>query len=299
MTILVMTGVTALTRATAWQMERNGVEFPAEKIGDWLRQADLTHISHEVAFDEDCPPPDPSQAGLRFCSDPNNIALLEIVGTDLVELTGNHVQDAGSEALSATIAAYRSRDWGVYGGGETLREAYEPFLVEHNGNQFAFIGCNQPGPKYAWATEENPGATPCDFGILLPTVEALSTQGYLVIFSFQWGEGSVVIPSQREGFRSAVDAGAVVVSGSQAHQALGMEFYNDGFIHYGLGNLFFDQMQSPQLRSELIDRHIFYEGRHIIIELLTAYLESYAQPRPMTEEERSSFLAKIFEDSGW
>ena len=38
------------------------------------------------------------------------------------------------------------------------------------------------------------------------------------------------------------DAGAVIVSGSQSHVPLQMEFYKGAFIHYGLGNLFFGQM---------------------------------------------------------
>ena len=56
LTTVLMTGVTALTRATAWRMETRGVNYPAEKIGEWMRQADLTHVSNEVAFSEACPP---------------------------------------------------------------------------------------------------------------------------------------------------------------------------------------------------------------------------------------------------
>ncbi len=42
-------------------------------------------------------------------------------------------------------------------------------------------------------------------------------------------------------FRPLAEAGAVIVNGSQSHVAKAMEFYANGFIHYGLGNLFFDQ----------------------------------------------------------
>ncbi|MCJ7825455.1 MAG: CapA family protein, partial [Anaerolineales bacterium] len=132
MTVLVMTGVTALTRATAWQMERRGVDFPGQKIGDWLRGADLAHISNEVAFALDCPPPDPVQEGLKFCSDPDYIELLELVGVDIIELTGNHVRDYGSAALEDTLEAYRARGWGTFGGGFNLEAANEPLLLEHN-----------------------------------------------------------------------------------------------------------------------------------------------------------------------
>jgi hypothetical protein len=33
--------------------------------------------------------------------------------------------------------------------------------------------------------------------------------------------------------------------------------------------------------------------------LLTAMLEDYAQPRPMTQEERAAFLSDIFDASIW
>ena len=94
-----MTGVTALVRATAFTMEQRGVKYPGKDVRDWLRDADITHISNEVPFAHDCPYPDPVQPDMRFCSDPRYIELLEDVGTDVVELTGDHFQDWGSQAM--------------------------------------------------------------------------------------------------------------------------------------------------------------------------------------------------------
>jgi len=54
-----------------------------------------------------------------------------------------------------------------------------------------------------------------------------------------------------------------------------------------------------QTRREFIQRHVFYDGKHISTELLTAMLEDYAKPRPMTERERQAFLEEIFAASGW
>jgi poly-gamma-glutamate synthesis protein (capsule biosynthesis protein) len=48
-----------------------------------------------------------------------------------------------------------------------------------------------------------------------------------------------------------------------------------------------------------IDRHVFYNGKYINTELLTYINEDYAQPRPMTEQERTQFLEKIFKVAGW
>lgn len=57
--------------------------------------------------------------------------------------------------------------------------------------------------------------------------------------------------------------------------------------------------QIIQTRWEIIQRHTFYDGRLISTELLTAMLEDYAQPRPMTSSERAVFLEELFTASGW
>ncbi len=299
LTVVVMTGVTALTRATAWRMEQKGITYPGQLIGDWLRNADITHVSNEVSFWEACPPPQPIQPNLRFCSDPDYIDLLLDLEVDIVELTGNHNLDFGPEPYLYSLDLYEGVGIQPFAGGTNLADAIQPLIIEHNGNRLAFLGCNAPGPGYAQATEVNPGAVPCDTEELWSSLEALESEGHIPIFTFQWAEGSVAVPLQREAFRKAVDSGAAIVSGSQAHQPLGFEFYGDGFIHYGLGNLFFDQMEFFENRQEFIDRHVIYDGRHISTELLTALLEDYAQPRPMTPEERSDLLRSSFRSSGW
>jgi len=303
MTTLVMTGVTALVRATAQKMETRGVVYPGRDIRDWLRQADIAHISNEIPFFEGCPLPNPNQPGLVFCSDPKYIGLLEDVGADVVELTGNHFHDYGEAAMLYTLKMYTERSLSYYGGGADLEEARRPLMLEHNGNELAFIGCNPVDPLNILADENRPGAAPCDFDYLVAQIRQLRAQGYLPIATFQHYESYAPTPTteQARDFRMMADAGALIVSGSQAHYAQMMEFYNGAFIHYGLGNLFFDQMDIPVkgTRREFLDRHVFYDGRYISAELLTAMLEDFARPRPMTSSERLDFLTYIFAASGW
>jgi poly-gamma-glutamate synthesis protein (capsule biosynthesis protein) len=301
LTTVVMTGVTALVRATAWRMDRYGPDYPGLQIGDWLREADVAHVSHEASFNPNCPPPEPFSASLRFCANPNYVNLFSDIGVDLVELTGNHLQDYGPDPLRFTLDLYHQLGFQTFGGGEDLLRARQPAIVEHNGNRLAFLGCNAAGPRGDWAAERSPGALACQDEGLLQQVAELSAQGYLVVFTYQWPESVSPYPltDQIETFRAAAEAGAVIVDGSQAHRPQAMEFYAGGFIHYGLGNLFFDQMHALPLRQEFVDRHVFYAGRHISIELLTALLEDYAQPRPMNPQERAELLAEIFEVSGW
>ena len=110
------------------------------------------------------------------------------------------------------------------------------------------------------------------------------------------------MPWQLNDFQQVADDGAVIVSGSQAHVPLEMEFYKGAFIHYGLGNFFYDQMGNqipdptrpyipplPAQRWEFIDRHVIYDNRYISTELLTAMLEDYAHAAP-DDSRRARFI---------
>jgi poly-gamma-glutamate synthesis protein (capsule biosynthesis protein) len=137
----------------------------------------------------------------------------------------------------------------------------------------------------------------------------LRTQGYLPIVTFQYSEYYQSFPSENErtDFLGMAQAGAVIVSGSQAHMPASMEFDGTSFVHYGLGNLFFDQMSHLMpdgsliydTRNVFIDRHVFYDGRYLGTELLTYVIENYARPRLMTPAERTQFLHHIFASGGW
>jgi poly-gamma-glutamate synthesis protein (capsule biosynthesis protein) len=301
LTVVVTTGVTALVRSTAAWMYMFGVNYPAEEIGGVLAGADITHISNEVPFDERCPY-NPQDNDLRFCTHPRYLPLLETVGVDVIELTGDHFIDYGPEAVLYTLQLYQEHGWKYYGGGANLAEGLQPVTFEHNGNQIAFLGCNAKGGGYATASAANPGAAACGYETLQAEIKALKAQGYVVITTFQHEEyySYTVLPQFRPDFIGMAEAGADIVQGSQAHQPQNFEYANQAFIHYGLGNLFFDQFGfTAAAEDAFIDRHIIYNGQHISTELLTIHFVDYAKPRWMTPEERAVLLAVVFKASGW
>jgi poly-gamma-glutamate synthesis protein (capsule biosynthesis protein) len=295
-TSVLITGTTALTRATADRMEKYGNLYPGENIKSWFENSDIRHISSETPFYDDCPPPNPVQKNLVFCSHPKYAELFSFLQVDIIELTGNHLMDKGVMPFENTLLLFNQRNLQYYAGGFSGEEAEQPALLEHNGNKIAFLGCNIAGPPNVWATETRSGVNACDFSKITEQIHTLKEEGYLPIVTFQYYESNSMRPSstQMNDFHKMVDAGAVIVSGSQSHVPMSMEIYHDSFVHYGLGNLFFDQMDSINNRREFLDRHIFYDGRLIGTELLTAKLENYAQPRPMTISERVSLLQDAF-----
>jgi poly-gamma-glutamate capsule biosynthesis protein CapA/YwtB (metallophosphatase superfamily) len=311
MTIVLMTGVTAMTRGTGQLMDRMGVTYPAQDVLPWFTAADIVHISNEVSFKSDCVME--GSGSMSFCSRDSYIGLLEAVNASVIELTGNHLVDKGIVPLQHTLEMYRERGWQWFGGGENYTDARQPALFEKGPNKIAFIGCNSVDNPYDWATDELPGVFSCrqtdrkaldpvDLAYLETTIADLRSQGYNVIFTVQEYETESYTPfaGQIEDFRTFADLGPVYVQGSQAHQPQTMEFYGDTFIHYGLGNFFFDQMWNEG-RQGFVNRLVFYDNRFLSIELLPTWLEEYGRPRPMTVDDpnpaanRRQFLQMIFD----
>ena len=86
MTILTMTGTTGLVRALGENMEKEGVNYPAEGgILSWFVNSDFVHISNEVSFSTDCPHAKKGLPNLQFCSRPEYIGLLDYIHANIIE----------------------------------------------------------------------------------------------------------------------------------------------------------------------------------------------------------------------
>jgi poly-gamma-glutamate synthesis protein (capsule biosynthesis protein) len=301
LTVLVMTGVTAMSRSTAWKMEiYQDYSYPAHVVGPELAAADITHISNEVPFVAGCEA-DPSRGNLLLCSKPEYMAALDEAGVDIVGLTGNHQNDFGFEAALGSLAIYAEHGLPLYGGGSNETEARKPLLLTHHGNRLAFMGANSHGPLHAWATADTPGSAKYDIETLRTDIAALAPEVDVVLVELQYTESYQTEPLtlQKADFEDVSAAGAHIVTGVQAHQPQALAFTDNGLILFGLGNLFFDQMDWWETRQGLIARHTIHDGRHISTELLVTILEDWAQPRWATPEEREELLSTVFAASGW
>jgi poly-gamma-glutamate synthesis protein (capsule biosynthesis protein) len=299
LTVLVMTGVTALTRGVAFEIEARGdYAWPARQVADLLSSADLTHVSNEVSFMPGCVPESDTWV---FCARPEYMETLRLVGADLVELTGNHNLDFGPYYAHLSLDLYAEAGMHTFGGGRDPADARQPLLVTHNDNQLAFLGYSQFGPDYAWATEERPGAARFSLVALQEDLAQVRPQADLVFVSIQHTEAynAAPLPEQVTDFRAAIQAGADVVTGSQAHQPQAIEFYDGKPIFYGLGNLFFDQIWSAATRKGLIVRHLIYDGQLLASQVLPTVMDGNYQPRLAEAEERQAILRAVFAASEW
>jgi hypothetical protein len=71
---------------------------------------------------------------------------------------------------------------------------------------------------------------------------------------------------------------------------MGFEINENGFINYGLGNIFFGQALSEGTKQGIISKHIFYKNRHINTETIPYIIENYNQPKVIEGEDKDAFI---------
>jgi enterochelin esterase-like enzyme len=306
LTTVMLSGVTAMARRVVGSLDENGVDWAAEAIAPYTQRADLFHISNEVSVVPECPAGGTERfgGGNSMCTKPGHIDVLDRLGVDVVELSGNHNSDYGYEAYSETLKLYHERGYTTIGGGETLDEARAPLIFEHNGSSIAWLSCNLAGPYYAQVAESRPGAAPCEREWLRSTLPQLKIANDVVILSLQYWEFDQYPPTaqQRIDFASYAEYGADVVIGTQAHFP---QTYNivsgyggePAFVHYGIGNFIFDQPWWAGVRFSLDELYI-YDGKLMTVAVYPGIIEEHARPRLMTAEERDNFLYVLMIQNG-
>ncbi|MCW5807698.1 MAG: CapA family protein [Deltaproteobacteria bacterium] len=292
LTTIAMTGTTAPTRLTAQLMEKKGVTYPARDVAPWFATSDFVHISNEVSFVPRCDT-GTGKSTMSFCAKEGYIALLEAAQTKIVELTGNHLADYGRSWIPHTIEMYEKRGWLWFGGGRDQIEATAPRTLEHRGNTIAFLGCNKVHTTSRIITN-GPDVGACDLDRMEWQIRDLRKRGALVIVSIQHEEVYRHTPPDElvEDLRRLAAAGAAFVMGSQAHCPHPWEIHRGAYIHYGPGNLFFDQGWAP-LWDAVQDKLYILDGRLLTVGHQYTRIEEKGRPRPMTAPERAELLGRL------
>lgn len=304
-----MTGVTAITRSLGIKTNASGDPgYAARKIGDFLKKADLTHVSNEISMVNGCVP----TGGVSFCMVPSHIEALKKSGVDIVELTGNHNNDKGAVYNASSIKTYKGLGWDYFGGGLDAADAAKILYKEVKGSKVAFLGYNYYDTVLgtgAIATKSHAGANSWSAAkITRDVAEARKNGADVVIVDFQYQEcwsytdngstvqqcyGPIASPNQKKDFRQAVDAGADIVIGTQAHQPQSYEIYKGKVIFYGLGNLYFDQTEQLGTRQGLILTHYLYKGKYLGTGITTTVYDHDLLTYITTGSQRTNFLKSL------
>lgn len=309
LTRITLSGTTALARHTLPAVEAIGVEQAASGIGDYVRRSDVFHVTHEASFAPTCPRHTDAVLGgaNSMCMLRDHARLFDILDVDVVDLTGNHINDFGYQAFEETLAYFEARGFALVGGGRDLESARQPLILERKGTRIGWLACNHIGPYYAFANDDaaalggrRPGNAYCRGGWLRDALPLLAAEVDIVLMTIQYREFDAFQPErqQRLDFQTYAEWGADIIVGTAEHKPMTFEFYQTrrgetAFIHYGLGNLFFDQLPWGNRRF-FLDTLYIYEGQLLAVELYPGIIEDRARPRLLAGEDLYNFLHFIF-----
>lgn len=297
LTSVILTGTSVLGgRGMYIKTQELGDElYPLRNTSEYLQTADITHISNESIFAQNCTQRDGT---LIFCGTDGAYEGLKFADIDVVGLTGNHILDYGDQAFVETLNRYDDDGIKYFGGGRDLSRGRKPAVFEINGMKFAFLGYNFIPPASYFADNNNPGSVQYVSESAKADIAKAKQENDFVIVDMQWGPEYTRYPNyyQIEYGKEAVDAGADIVNGVHPHWVQPVEYYNNGLIFYSLGNFLFDQTWAQEVREGVMVKHFFYEGEYLGFEPTATMIYESAQPKIVEGEDKKRIENYLYLD---
>jgi poly-gamma-glutamate synthesis protein (capsule biosynthesis protein) len=281
-----------------------------------LENADLTIINLETALTEDpyvdptSPRPDrfhPTKEYI-FASDTSSAIALKQAGVDIIDIANNHLYDLLDSGVAETIDALEKANFsegsGYFGAGLTESQAWQPAVVELNGQTVAVMGCtsitypfidgvtDKTAISYiASDTEEKGGAARCEEARIRTEVSAAVAKYGTVIFMVHGG-------SEYE--RAATDfvvrmtnaarqAGATLIVNHQPHVVGGFDWDGKSLVAWTLGNFMFDQTIWATFEAYVFAVHL-RDGKVVNAYTEPLMIEEF-QPKGVTQD-MAAFVAR-------
>jgi gamma-polyglutamate biosynthesis protein CapA len=296
---LVAVGDILLDRGVGKQIVRFGADYPFERVGGLLREADIAFGNLEC----------PLAAGgekvkkrYSFRAKPEMAESLARAGFDLLSLANNHTMDCGRIGLTETMENLSRPNLRWCGAGKTRSEAEMATVLEVQGIRVAFVGFCEFVPERAFPRDDRPTILFAEEETVRRVVSAARPQADVVIASFHWGIEFDSRPTEfQKGLaRAAVESGADIVLGHHPHvlQPLEVMSHNGrrALIAYSLGNFVFDPTSSAPSRSMILRCTFGKNGLHRA-EVLPMQIEQ-CRPRPAEAAETETIRSRLTSLSG-
>ncbi|HEU4513739.1 MAG TPA: CapA family protein [Nocardioidaceae bacterium] len=253
----------------------------------------------------------PRQGGDSFAADPAVVAGLRDAGFDVLGLANNHAGDFGDLALVQTVRRLRGGGIATFGAGRTVRQAWEPAVVESRGVTFGFLGFNAigetpevaPGQPGAVSVGMPPRTGPLDRAQLRrfeSAVRRLAAAVDVVVVMPHWGTQytSRPEPVQRLVARRLVAAGADVVVGGHPHWLQGVEMVRGRLVAHSLGNFVFDMDFMRETQEGAILEMTFWGDELKAADFVPYVMDDRFAPRVVTGRRAEEVLAVMRATSG-
>ncbi len=322
---VVATGDILMSRCTLAKIRASG-DWGAplrSPVGEYLAAADLALGSLDGSI-QDINDSFGCVSGTNLSSPVETIEALTLAGFDGLTVATNHVFDCGvefcgSRAFLRTLEVLDGAGIKHVGGGVNLEAALAPAIFEVGGVRFGVLGFDDVAAQDLEATDIDPGTAPLDDSYaeeraagepafyrpadelditrFQERIRLLKTQVDVVIVQVQSGTEDTHTPTERsiKALRGAVDAGADLVVGNQAHWVQAVEPWGDAYITYALGNFIFDQLHTPEHSQGVILEATFWGKQLVNVKLLPYEIVDQLKPTFVEGAVRTKILGDVYE----
>ncbi|MCA9834559.1 MAG: CapA family protein [Thermomicrobiales bacterium] len=287
---------------------------PLQRAKSLLSSFDFTFANFECFISETLEFPELVDANaLDFVTRPDFVPTMIDAGIDAVSMANNHAVYSnagwGLPAFQDTWGFLSGGGMPVFGVGNDLDEARQPFVTEVNGMSIALLGVDGITGNETWptalgvvagagsqATADHGGTNPLNLDQVVADVESLAGQYDIVIPFFHMSEQYYWTPQDWavETGRACIDAGANIVVSSHPHTIQGWESYKGKPIFYGIGNFIYDQMFSVDTRQGYI-LELTFRGKDVVGFRIHGHeIEDFTQPRFMGQGEMAAFMDRFW-----
>ncbi|MDZ4849659.1 MAG: CapA family protein [Pirellulaceae bacterium] len=208
---------------------------------------------------------------------------------DALSLANNHSWDYGADGFSEALRVLKAERIAYFGGGNNLREARAPLVLECKGRKLGLLGYNEFRASNYAATDASAGNAPLDErSMISDIVSARKKFGCEIVIPFlHWGEELLAMPrkDQRELAEKLIDAGATAVIGAHPHVTQTIDIYRGAPIFYSLGNFVFDYFPGdpPEWIGWAVALEISGDG-HVDFETTVVKLDPVGVPHLARQE---------------
>lgn len=231
--------------------------FMFRNIKDVLLEDDLTVINFEGTLTTSGRNPEKKNNDFLFRAAPEYAQIIRLNGVDAVSLENNHIMDMGKQGFEDT--KQNLTEAGIYHASED-----DPAVFWVKGVKIGMLAYQTFGNRHDEIAEKLPDQ-----------ILALRNEGcQFVVVNYHWGAEKDYTPNNKQVKlgRATIDAGADLVIGHHSHRINPIEYYNDHYICYSLGNFIFAGNNKPsdmysylfQIRLRFKDGDVHNEAIRIV-----------------------------------
>jgi poly-gamma-glutamate capsule biosynthesis protein CapA/YwtB (metallophosphatase superfamily) len=237
--------------------------------------------------------------GIHYRMHPANLPCLAAAAPDACVLANNHVLDFGRRGLADTLDHLTEAGLQPVGAGRDDKAAWRPAIIPAGDARVVIVAFGMPssGIPRSWAAARDRSGVAYVPELSAPAaarIMSVKRPGDVVVASVHWGSnwGYTVDDDQIAFAHALIDAGVHVVHGHSSHHPRPIEFYRDGLILYGCGDLVNDY--------EGIGGHALYRDELRLLYLATVHPDTGLQELRMAPlRARRMRLEHATHDERW